>query len=312
MDNSYVQLDDGEFSSLIHITPEIDEVDNTSKPNIIAENEDEKSDLMLDDQDQNSMKVFLRVRPINKEEEDKSCFKCISQSRVLSFPPLTKSTRSMNTRKGQEFTFSRVFDPTSTQTDVFDSVALPMANEVLNGGNGLLFAYGMTNSGKTHSILGSLSDPGILPRCVSYLLEDEKIVGGDKTLSLSYLEIYNNNIYDLLGKGKKRSLKIQDRGGEISVKGLASHDLTCAEMAMELLMRGQEKRTTHQTSLNSSSSRSHSVCTLKISWEEEEERSGGSALRRRRKQRKESHFWIVDLAGFLFILTISSPIFYRK
>ncbi len=98
----------------------------------------------------------------------------------------------------------QAFGPNSTQDDVFDHAAKPIVDAVLDGYNGTIFAYGQTGSGKTFTMEGSEESPGIMPRVFEYIAAHiaANSVGCQFVVYLSFLEIYNEEIVDLLIKGK--------------------------------------------------------------------------------------------------------------
>lgn len=126
--------------------------------------------------------------------------------------------------------FSRIFSPNSLQSDVYEHAMSPLLDRFVKGDNCVFFAYGMTNSGKTHTIQGSSADQGLLPRLVSDILrsiEDSRPID-DWRLSVSVLEIYQEKIFDLLGKKseKPEKLTIRDGNGKIEVCKLSEHSVT--------------------------------------------------------------------------------------
>lgn len=118
-----------------------------------------------------------------------------------------------------DFQYDNVFDEDATQDDIF-SYSKDLIDSVLHGYNATIFAFGMTGSGKTHTIAGSAHCPGIVPRCIHYIFENltkrsEKSTDQDSCVSmvfLTYIELYNNNIYDLLSSDPTTtsSLRIHD------------------------------------------------------------------------------------------------------
>jgi kinesin family protein 22 len=180
--------------------------------------------------------------------------------------------------------FTRVFDSHSHQSEIFDHSAAPMLRRFMDGENCVIFAYGMTNAGKTHTIQGTAANPGILPRLVSAIL-DKKVHHAHTELHVSALEIYQENIYDLLGK-RREKLNIRDAGGKVEVSKLSYHMISSTQDAFKLMDIAAAKRSKSSTFLNTGSSRSHAVYTLTLS--------------KPSADGKEMHtvaFQLVDLAG---------------
>eukprot|EP00639_Heterosigma_akashiwo_P034241 CAMPEP_0194716726 /NCGR_PEP_ID=MMETSP0296-20130528/8427_1 /TAXON_ID=39354 /ORGANISM="Heterosigma akashiwo, Strain CCMP2393" /LENGTH=192 /DNA_ID=CAMNT_0039617259 /DNA_START=44 /DNA_END=619 /DNA_ORIENTATION=- len=186
---------------------------------------------MAESQDSSSaLKVMLRIRPPN-DENGRVTINVIDDKTVQTIPPESlKASSKHNVTQVKEFSFTGVHGPSSTQEEVYCSTAAPLVESLVNDGrSGLLFSYGITNAGKTHTILGNDEHPGILPRALEslfeYLSKQEASDTPSPSIVLSYLEIYNENIYDLLAEGgmlkKKEGLRLVDRRGHIEVKDLS-------------------------------------------------------------------------------------------
>ena len=237
------------------------------------------------------------------------------------------------------YTFKHVFDDYTGQKPLFDFVALPLVEDVLHGKNALLFAYGVTGSGKTHTMTGTHEEQGILPRCLDvifnsiedlqakkYVFKPDKMNGFDiqpevdammerqrreilpkmtqtprnrdkyqadnsnrirdtskvedvlednnYSVFVSYVEIYNNYVYDLLEETQydpivgykqpqSRNLR-EDSGRNMYVNGVTEVEVKSTEEAYEVLAKGQKRRTVAHTALNTESSRSHSVFNIRL------------------------------------------------
>jgi hypothetical protein len=108
------------------------------------------------------------------------------------------------------------------------------------GDSCVLFAYGITNAGKTHTIQGSVNEPGILPRIVTELLSKDRNTE-EIDLQLSMLEIYQEQIFDLLSK-KREKLSIRDGLGKVDIPKLSYHKISQTEDAFKLMELGASKR----------------------------------------------------------------------
>ena len=138
-----------------------------------------------------------------------------------SFMPAGKRT------KDQTFGFDRVFDENTTQADVYEATTKNLLDSVLDGYNATVFAYGATGCGKTHTITGTAQQPGIIFMTMQELFEKVEDLKGEKEteITLSYLEIYNETIRDLLsvGAGGKQGLMLrEDDNPAVSVARLSS------------------------------------------------------------------------------------------
>lgn len=121
------------------------------------------------------------------------------------------------------------------QDEVFEHTTAPLLRRFLNGENCVLFAYGMTNAGKTYTVQGSNSNPGILPKLVSAVLDEMNKTTTEWDLHVSMLEIYQENIYDLLAKKKKEKLSIRDANGKVEVNKLSTHSVKSTKEACKLM-----------------------------------------------------------------------------
>jgi len=113
----------------------------------------------------------------------------------------------------------------------------------------VLFAYGMTNAGKTYTVQGANSNPGILPRLVTAVLDEMNASNsqGGWDLHVSMLEIYQENIYDLLSKKRKEKLSIRDANGKVEVNKLSTHSIACTKDACKLMDTAAYNRSDHPT-----------------------------------------------------------------
>lgn len=170
--------------------------------------------------------------------------------------------------KDQVFAFDRVFDDNTTQTDVYEGTTKALLDSVLDGYNATVFAYGATGCGKTHTITGTSQHPGIIFLTMQELFEKIEERSADKTteLSLSYLEIYNETIRDLLvpGGSKQGLMLREDSNQAVTVPGLTSHHPRDVQEVMDMIVQGNEYRTVSPTEANATSSRSHAVLQVNI------------------------------------------------
>lgn len=188
--------------------------------------------------------------------------------------PLTKLHRNMfpskpNSRiREHRFVFDKLFDTNASQNQVFESTTKPLIDSILDGFNATVFAYGATGCGKTHTILGTPSDPGIIFLTMQELykrieeLQDSKIF----EVSVSFLEIYNETIKDLLNPGTnhKKLVIREDTNNKVFVSNLSTHQLNSVEEIMELIVIGNGNRTVSPTEANATSSRSHAVLQINV------------------------------------------------
>lgn len=200
----------------------------------------------------------------------------------------------------KEFQFDQVLNKKSSQEYVYSSIAAPIIDDLFKASqqpssplsskvlreSALLFSYGITNAGKTHTVLGDMNSTnqtnwGIIPRAISAVLERQKIhsisdsKGELSNLYISFFEIYNENVYDLTPSRKSISskpsvnhsvpaLKLRECRGQIFVRGLAEHKIGSLDDGFELAKLAHNRRRTSCNNLNSESSRSHFICQMQI------------------------------------------------
>lgn len=203
-----------------------------------------------------------------------------------------------NKKETYRFKFRHIFPMDCTQDDVFNVVSKPVIDSVIEGFNGTIFAYGQTGSGKTFTITGGAekyADRGIIPRTLAYCFEQfSKITDREFTAKISYLEIYNDDGYDLLDP-EHEVTKMEDLpkvellesgDGQVHLRHLSQNAVNNEEDALNMLFVGDTNRMIAETPMNQASTRSHCVFTIHIT-----SRSTGSNTIRRSK------LHLVDLAG---------------
>ncbi|KAL6514346.1 Kinesin-like protein KIN-5C [Orobanche hederae] len=185
------------------------------------------------------------------------------------------------------FTFDKVFGPNAQQKDLYEQAVIPIVNEVLEGFNCTIFAYGQTGTGKTYTMEGeckrSKSGPngelppeaGVIPRSVKQIFDTLESQNAEYSVKVTFLELYNEEITDLLApeditkvamedKQKKQLPLMEDGKGGVLVRGLEEEIVTSASEIFTLLERESAKRRTAETLLNKQSSRSHSLFSITI------------------------------------------------
>ncbi|CAI2182726.1 12561_t:CDS:10, partial [Funneliformis geosporum] len=197
------------------------------------------------------------------------------------------------------YTFDRVFGPEADQAKIFDHIVVPILHEVKAGYNCTLFAYGQTSTGKTYTMEGNLDitngqmsqHAGIIPRTLFNLFQDLEAEAQDFSVKVSYIELYNEDLKDLLSSNDDtRKLKIQDEGNKKGI--LNGHEeilIKNAADGIRVLKLGSVKRHAAQTNCNKNSSRSHSVFFITVHIKET--MADGEDLL------KVGKFNLVDLAG---------------
>ncbi|CAK70065.1 unnamed protein product (macronuclear) [Paramecium tetraurelia] len=232
-----------------------------------------------------NIKVVARLRPLNSLEMQQGGECCVTYNDK-------QITVTVGSNDKQDFTFDRIFGPDSEQADVFEEVGRPILDSVMNGYNGTIFAYGQTSSGKTFTMEGpdnpNERTKGLIPRVMTELFD---VVNGKSDdliyiVKVSFLEIYNEKIMDLLDTNKT-NLKIkEDRLRGIFVQNLTEIKVESPEEMKQVMLTGSNNRTIAATRMNERSSRSHSLFQIQVS--EKNIKTDSSKL---------SKLYFVDLAG---------------
>ncbi|KAH6882533.1 hypothetical protein J4E91_003476 [Alternaria rosae] len=214
-------------------------------------------------------KLHKGIRPVIKVMDEKCLiFDPPEDNAVQRFGRSTIGPQGKRS-KDQTFAFDRVFDDTTSQGDVYEATTKPLLDSVLDGYNATVFAYGATGCGKTHTITGTSQQPGIIFLTMQELFEKIQDIQDEKVteITLSYLEIYNETIRDLLVEGgSKQPLMLrEDANQAVSVAGLSSHRPQSVQEVMDIIVRGNEYRTMSPTEANATSSRSHAVLQINVS-----------------------------------------------
>ncbi|XP_011269618.1 kinesin-like protein KIF18A [Camponotus floridanus] len=227
-----------------------------------------------------SIKVIVRVRPHNERElqDNSRTVVEVVDDKMLIFDPKEHETpfffhnvaqkgRDMLKKQNKQlqFIFDRIFSSTATNTNVFEGSTKNLITSLLDGYNCSVFAYGATGAGKTHTMLGTKEDLGITYRTVAELFSEieKQTKHREFHLGVSYLEIYNENVQDLLHKSGQLHLREDGRCGVV-VAGLEPITIQSAEELLSLLAEGNKNRTQHPTDANKESSRSHAVFQVYI------------------------------------------------
>ena len=274
-----------------------------SDSNIITNNENTNQN-----NDEENITCYVRCRPLNSRELELNA-NCIE---------ISKDQKSIKLKNNNErnYTYDKIFSSETDQKTIFNEIGLPLVKKFLAGYNSTIFAYGQTGAGKTHTIIGpleSLFDDknenfGLIPNILNFLFEKkeeainiikestkEKLEKVDYTLTCSCIEIYNEQLIDLLNNNTQfdksdEILKIrEDPKKGMYIENLTEQEINSAKKAKELLISGFKNRHVASTSMNHESSRSHLIYTLFLSTKLE---LGDGILKMR-----SSRLHLVDLAG---------------
>ncbi len=215
----------------------------------------------MSDPDDDAIKVSVRIRPLNERElnaNQKEGFEYSSNS-------LLEKTAS-----GQKvYRFDHCFGPPTNNGECYDKVGRSLVLHAMDGFNATIFTYGQTGSGKTHSILGNDEDPGFIPRCIEdvFAYVDDRAGDADFDIRVSYLEVYNEEINDLLTEGDAgQNLRIvtEDPQKGAIIENLQEVKVGSRPEVFQVIAKGEEQRSYGSTQMNATSSRSHTLFRLVI------------------------------------------------
>ncbi|XP_032067353.1 kinesin-like protein KIF3A [Thamnophis elegans] len=219
-----------------------------------------------------NVKVVVRCRPLN-EREKTMCYKMAVNVDEMRGTITVHKTDSSN-EPPKTFTFDTVFGPESKQLDVYNLTARPIIDSVLEGYNGTIFAYGQTGTGKTFTMEGVRAVPelrGIIPNSFAHVFGHIAKAEGDTRflVRVSYLEIYNEEVRDLLGKDQTQRLEVKERPDVgVYIKDLSAYVVNNADDMDRIMTLGHKNRSVGATNMNEHSSRSHAIFTITIECSE--------------------------------------------
>ncbi|KAH7291967.1 hypothetical protein KP509_29G044300 [Ceratopteris richardii] len=200
--------------------------------------------------------VTIRFRPLNTRETQKG-------DEIAWFPDGDTVVRCEYNYQ-TAYAFDRVFGPGTTTKQVYDAAAQMVVKGAMEGVNGTVFAYGVTSSGKTHTMHGDQNSPGIIPLAIKDVFNFiQDTPGREYLLRVSYLEIYNEVINDLLNPSQQ-NLKIREDAQGTYVEGVKEEVVLSPAHALSLIAAGEEHRHVGSNNFNLVSSRSHTIFTLTI------------------------------------------------
>ncbi|XP_073739267.1 kinesin-like protein KIF19 isoform X5 [Callorhinus ursinus] len=191
----------------------------------------------------------------------------------------------------KSYLFDVAFDFTATQEMVYQATTKSLIDGVISGYNATVFAYGPTGCGKTYTMLGTDHEPGIYVRTLNDLFRAIEETSNDMEyeVSMSYLEIYNEMIRDLLNPALGYLELREDSKGVIQVAGITEVSTINAKEIMQLLMKGNRQRTQEPTAANQTSSRSHAVLQVAVRQR--------SRVKNILQEVRQGRLFMIDLAG---------------
>ena len=265
------------------------------------------------------LRVYLRLRPV----DEPSTIQIVSQKQtrantngqitIRTRPPSnsnafkvsrTAAGTERNVVLVKEYDFSSVFEETASQLSVYQQTVQPYVQGVISGQSALVFCYGITNAGKSYTMMGpekaiqpqnrkNAGDTditttwGLMPRAVQDLLNlCQSRYNKNLVIQMSYYEIYNERVYDLLPSSKETSLTVKPptAQGTTTFKGLSSYRISNLSEGLSFIAQARRNRRSATNRINRDSSRSHAICQLRV-------------IQQHIPGQPFSDLWLVDLAG---------------
>ncbi|XP_023670709.2 kinesin-like protein KIF19 isoform X2 [Paramormyrops kingsleyae] len=252
-------------------------------------------DLTGDSKD-HQLTVALRIRPMNEAEMEEGAAVIahkVDEQMVVLMDPCEDPDDVLRAHRSREKTymFDVTFDCTANQDDIYVATTKNLIEGVISGYNATVFAYGPTGTGKTYTMLGLDSEPGIYIRTLNDLFKviEENSEDMDCSVYMSYLEIYNEMIRDLLNPSSGYLDLREDSKGEIRIAGITEFSTSNAREIMQLLTKGNKQRTQEPTAANKTSSRSHAILQVTVKQK--------SRLKGTSQEVRVGKLFMVDLAG---------------
>ena len=215
------------------------------------------------------VQVIVRCRPLFGKELAEGRQRIVDMDTSRGEVVLKNPKASHPSEAERKFTFDRIFDWECTQREVYDGAAARIVDAAIEGYNGTVFCYGQTGTGKTHTMEGKDEPPelrGIIPSAFNHVFDAiDGSEGRNYLIRASFLEIYNENVRDLLGKDQSRTCDLkEDPDKGVYVKDLTSFVVKGVGEINNVLKVGKKNRSVGATLMNADSSRSHSIFTITV------------------------------------------------
>ncbi|KAM4522078.1 centromere-associated protein E [Odontesthes bonariensis] len=230
--------------------------------------------------EESAVKVCVRVRPLVAREERAGSEK--AEPVQLFWKADEKSVHQIDDgNPSKSFSFDRVFNAKETTNQLYQAIAKPIVVSTVEGYNGTIFAYGQTSSGKTFTMMGSEHNPGVMPLALEDVFQTiKKFPKKEFLLRVSYMEIYNETVTDLLvDSWKRKPLEVREMMNKnIYVADLTEELVTSLPQALAWIRKGEKNRHYGKTKMNERSSRSHAIFRMILeSRERSDPESGDNA-----------------------------------
>ncbi|XP_059897316.1 centromere-associated protein E isoform X2 [Gadus macrocephalus] len=246
--------------------------------------------------EESAVKVCVRVRPLIEREERATAEDSVPVP--LYWKADRKSIHQLDDGvTTKSFSYDRVFSSSETTNHLYQDIAKPLVVSAVEGYNGTIFAYGQTSSGKTFTMMGSKLVPGVIPLSMEEVFQTiQNYPQKEFLLRVSYMEIYNETVTDLLvDSWKRKPLEVREAlNKNIYVADLTEELVTCPAQALSWVFKGEKNRHYGKTKMNERSSRSHTIFRMILESREKSDPASGDNSE---GAIIVSHLNLVDLAG---------------
>ena len=245
--------------------------------------------------------VAIRCRPLSDKEKQISLKQTVQiiDRKIIKLKDPNGFLNPNNIRgKEQILEFDYAFNDKESQESIFNCTTKPLIEGIINGFNAAVFAYGATGAGKTYTMLGDEENPGIMTLTFRELFKEiKKYSSRDYIIKLCYLEIYNENIKDLLISNSPNLELREDPNRGLIVSGITEILTTSGEHILSILEKGNKNRTTEATNANQTSSRSHAILQIIVAYKEKENNIKNINNNNINNKIKIGKLNLIDLAG---------------
>uniref|UniRef100_A0A8D0DNC5 Kinesin-like protein n=1 Tax=Salvator merianae TaxID=96440 RepID=A0A8D0DNC5_SALMN len=219
-----------------------------------------------------ALKVVVRCRPLSRKEEAAGYESILALDVKLGQVSL-RNPRAAPGELPKTFTFDAVYDAASKQGDLYDESVRPLVDSVLGGFNGTIFAYGQTGTGKTYTMQGLWAEPdqrGVIPLSFEHIFTHiSRSQNQQYLVRASYLEIYQEEIRDLLAKDQSRRMELKENPETgVYIKDLSSFVTKNVKEIEHVMNLGEQSRAVGSTNMNEHSSRSHAIFVITVECSE--------------------------------------------
>ena len=231
-----------------------------------------------------NIQVCIRMRPLLKPYEDEEIWvidKNTITSRPVSLAPMDLSSISFNSLKERDirrryadsfstnsFSFDHIYGIEDASEKIYTDICRPIIHYIMQGFNGAVFMYGQTTSGKTYTMLGRPDLPGILPLSIKDIFSYTSSSQLKYSICVSYLEIYNEQINDLLVP-TSMNLRIKENKENVYIQDLSKYEVKSFDQVIMIMNYGEEHRMYRETSIHEHSSRSHTIFRVYVEYKDD-------------------------------------------